>query len=229
MDSDFLKKNVLIGFFFSIVVLIATLLFSGFLKNFGLDKTTVFWLNRFSFWLCLVLIYVFVNQVEKQNFLLWNETELSFVEYLKSFVSIFIKVIIGALVIGLTLKFLGNNPKQGSKFIEILKLLKSNFPLLIFTCLTAGITEEFIFRGYLMPRLQFFFSNSLVPITISSVLFGLMHIGYGTIMQIIGPMFIGFVLAFHYQKFRNIKILIVFHFFWDFISIMAYTQNSQHY
>ena len=99
--------------------------------------------------------------------------------------------------------------------------MKNNYPLLIFTCLTAGITEELVFRGYLMPRLQLFFKNNYASIVISSLLFGLMHVGYGTIFQVVGSMMIGLVFAIHYQKFRNIKILIFCHFFWDFMSLIA--------
>jgi membrane protease YdiL (CAAX protease family) len=36
----------------------------------------------------------------------------------------------------------------------LVQVLKKNRLLLVFTCLTAGITEEIIFRGYLLPRLE---------------------------------------------------------------------------
>ena len=221
MDVNSQKTNVLIGMFFSMTVLLAVLLFSVLFRKLTTDNELVFWLGRLSIWVCLLFIYLFVSQIEKQKFLLWTEMPLNFTEYFKSFFRIIFAIIVGAIIIGLTLKFLGNDPKQGSKFVEIIQILKNSFPLLIFTCLTAGITEELIFRGYLMPRLQLFFNNNYASIIISSILFGLMHIGYGTIMQIIGPVFIGFVFAVHYQKYRNIKILIFCHFFWDFMSIMA--------
>ena len=221
MDENSQKTNVLIGMFFSMTVLLAALLFSVLFRKLTTDKELVFWLGRLSIWVCLLFIYLFVSQIEKQKFLLWTEIPLNFTEYFKSFFRIIFAIIVGAIIIGLTLKFLGNDPKQDSKFVEIIQILKNSFPLLVFTCLTAGITEELIFRGYLMPRLQLFFNNNYASIIISSVLFGLMHIGYGTIMQIIGPVFIGFVFAVHYQKYRNIKILIFCHFFWDFMSIMA--------
>ena len=221
MDENSQKTNVLIGMFFSMTVLLAVLLFSVLFRKLTTDNELVFWLGRLSIWVCLLFIYLFVSQIEKQKFLLWTEMPLNFTEYFKSFFRIIFAIIVGAIIIGLTLKFLGNDPKQGSKFVEIIQILKNSFPLLIFTCLTAGITEELIFRGYLMPRLQLFFNNNYASIIISSILFGLMHIGYGTIMQIIGPVFIGFVFAVHYQKYRNIKILIFCHFFWDFMSIMA--------
>ena len=201
MDENSQKTNVLIGMFFSMTVLLAVLLFSVLFRKLTTDNELVFWLGRLSIWVCLLFIYLFVSQIEKQKFLLWTEIPLNFTEYFKSFFRIIFAIIVGAIIIGLTLKFLGNDPKQDSKFVEIIQILKNSFPLLVFTCLTAGITEELIFRGYLMPRLQLFFNNNYASIIISSVLFGLMHIGYGTIMQIIGPVFIGFVFAVHYQKY----------------------------
>ncbi|MBC7643065.1 MAG: CPBP family intramembrane metalloprotease [Flavobacterium sp.] len=221
---DIQTNNIKIGIFFSITVLFSTLLFSSLLNKLNTDKESVFWLGRLLIWACLFLIYLFTNQIEKKRFLLWSEISMTYLEYLMSFLKIIGTIILGALTIGLTLKLLGSDSKQGIKFLEILKILKNNFVLLTFTCITAGVTEELIFRGYLMPRLQLFFNKNWVSIAISSVLFGLMHIGYGTLMQIVGPLFIGIVFAIHYQKYRNIKILIFCHFFWDFISLIINTQ-----
>ena len=164
---------------------------------------------------------LFANQIEKQKFLLWNEQKISIQEYIISFFRIFLAIIFGAILINLSLKFLGFPQAENPKLNEIVGVLKHNFLLLVFTCLTAGFTEELIFRGYLMPRLQLFFNNNYASIVISSLLFGLMHISYGTVFQVLGPIMIGLVFAIHYQKFRNIRILIFCHFFWDFMSLMV--------
>ncbi|MGH2565030.1 MAG: CPBP family glutamic-type intramembrane protease [Ginsengibacter sp.] len=39
-------------------------------------------------------------------------------------------------------------------------------------------------------------------------------------MNVVGPVFIGIVFAFYYWKWRNIKVVILCHFLWDFISLM---------
>lgn len=210
------KSTLLIGMFFSILLLLATLLFSPFFSKLKISRTEVFLASRVVIWLALLLIIIFCFKIEKQKMLLWAESKFSVVEYIKSFFRIIGSIMLGAIIIGLTLKAIGYKP-ESDKILEIIKLFKNNYLLLIFTCLTAGITEELIFRGYLMPRLQVFFNNNYMSITLSSLLFGLMHFGYGTIVQIIGPIFIGTVFAIHYQKYRNIKILIFCHFFWDFM------------
>jgi uncharacterized protein len=214
------RINAMIGIFFSILILLASMTFLPLLKNLNIDKESTFWIGRIAIWICLLLVFLYANQIENQKFLLWNEQQLSILEYVKSFFKIIASIIIGALLIRLLLYLLGGNVEENPKLKEIVAVLKTNYPLLIFTCLTAGITEELIFRGYLMPRLQLFFKNNYASIVISSLLFGLMHIGYGTIFQVLGPMMIGLVFAIHYKKFRNIKILIFCHFFWDLMSLM---------
>ncbi len=212
------KSTILIGIFFTILLLLATLLLSPFFSKLKISKTGVFLASRVLIWLVLLLVAVFCFKIEKQKMLLWVETKLSVGAYIKSFFMIIGSIIVGAIIIGLTLKATGYKT-ESDKLMEIIKVFKNNYLLLIFTCLTAGITEELIFRGYLMPRLKLFFNNNYMSIAISSLLFGLMHFGYGTLVQIIGPIFIGTVFAVHYQKYRNIKILIFCHFFWDFMML----------
>jgi hypothetical protein len=83
---------------------------------------------------------------------------------------------------------------------------------------TAGVTEELIFRVYLLQRLELLLKNSYLAIFISTVLFALLHISYGTISNVTGPFIIGLVFAIHYWKYRNIKFIIIFHFIWDLLT-----------
>jgi membrane protease YdiL (CAAX protease family) len=54
----------------------------------------------------------------------------------------------------------------------LVQVLKKIRLLLVFTCLTAGITEEIIFRGYLLPRLEIL-KNKNLSVIISSLFFDL--------------------------------------------------------
>lgn len=108
-----------------------------------------------------------------------------------------------------------------------MQFFKNNIPLILFTSITAGITEELLFRGYLIPRLEIIVKKTYLSILISSILFGLIHYSYDTLIQVIGPFSIGLVLALHYQKYRNIKILIICHFLWDLMSILIKTSQLQ--
>ena len=104
--------------------------------------------------------------------------------------------------------------------MQILTVFRHDTPLMLFTCVTAGIVEEFVFRGYLMPRLQLLFNRPYITVLVSSLLFGILHVGYGTVAQVVVPIFIGVVFAIHYYHFRNIKILIFCHFFWDIQALL---------
>ena len=65
-----------------------------------------------------------------------------------------------------------------------------------------SILEELIFRGYLMQGFSVFFKNRLLPLLITSIIFGLLHIlnpeiqkiGYGLLIYYVGTgMFFGIV------------------------------------
>ena len=125
----------------------------------------------------------------------------------------FWQIVIGILMLALCIFFIRN------QHLEIVKIMHAHKVLIVIVPVIAGVVEELIFRGYIQTRLQLFFKKAYMPIILSSVMFGIVHIGYGTIPQIIVPCFIGLVMAIHYYKYRNIKILIICHFLYDFIAL----------
>jgi len=220
LQSTTKRSTIIIGMILSFaLILFAVLFFSPLLKLTNISITNIFFLSRLFIWLSLILIYIYVVKVEKQNFLLWNDKKYSFIYYLVSILLIMLAMFVAMMLTSLIVKLFGFNTAS-NKLNEVAQILHDNKLLLVFTALTAGITEELIFRGYLLTRLQFLLKNKILAIIISAVLFGMVHISFGTIHQIIGPIFIGLIFAFHYQKYRNIKILIITHFLWDLITIM---------
>jgi membrane protease YdiL (CAAX protease family) len=105
---------------------------------------------------------------------------------------------------------------ESEKLNNLIAIFREHHLLLVFTALTAGITEELMFRAYLIPKLQILFKSAYAPPILSSVFFGFLHVGYGTALNVAGPMVIGLVFGFHYMKYRNIKILMIAHFLWDY-------------
>jgi membrane protease YdiL (CAAX protease family) len=105
------------------------------------------------------------------------------------------------------------------KVEQIRETFRNNPSFGIFTCVTAGVAEEFIFRGYMLPRLEFLLKNRFFSILVSTVIFGLLHFGYGTLLNMIGPFVIGAVFALHYSYFRSLKFLVFFHTFWDLLAV----------
>ena len=88
---------------------------------------------------------------------------------------------------------------------------------LFYCIISIGLAEEFIFRGLFLTRLKELNNNSILPIIVSSILFGLFHIFNGNIIQIIVTTFIGIILAFSKEKIKNCTLLslIIVHGLYD--------------
>ncbi|MEO5644212.1 MAG: CPBP family intramembrane glutamic endopeptidase [Bacteroidia bacterium] len=207
---------LLLVFLFSLTIFAGNALLS-FYKVKELNAT-VFFSSRILFWLPLLFIFIYARKAEGQKLLIWEEKKLLFWEYLVSAIAIFFALFIGLLIIIAVLLQFGLE-RESSKFLKMLVIFREN-PLLIFlTAATAGIVEELTFRGYMLPRMVNLFKSPALGIIFSSLLFGLLHFSYGTVIQVVGPFFIGFIFALYYYKFRNIKILIICHFLWDVMAI----------
>lgn len=217
------QKSTIIGGISILILLLFTSTFSTklFSKS-GLDYETTFITTRFIIWGILLLLFVYVRKIEKLPFLLWPEQKYSALFKLKEIGKTLLYVLLAMICVGLIIKILHVNI-ESAVMNKLAKLLKDNFLLLVFASVTAGVTEEFIFRGYLLSRLDFLFKNSKIAIIVSSLIFGLLHFSYGTLLQIIGPTVIGLIFAFQYQKNRNIQIVIICHFLWDLMALSAQT------
>jgi membrane protease YdiL (CAAX protease family) len=170
-----------------------------------------FFVSRMFFWAYFAAVYLYVVIREKQSLLLWPENEYTLGFYILSVILILLVVTIGVAIAAVILKSIGL--LKQSKAIPL--IIHMNTPVKLLGILTAGFLEEFIFRGYMIPRLQLFFKSHHLPIIISSVVFGLLHIGYGTVINVVGPVIIGLVFGYHYQQYRNIKMLIICHLLID--------------
>jgi len=213
---------ILAGIFLSVVlVLFVTLLFNPLLKLTDTNDSTIFFFSRLFYWICLIFIFIYSIKVEKQKLLIWTEKKYSIPHILILIIVTILIMIAGLVILILISKLFHYTGDQKSR--EIVQILHHNKLLLVFTSLTAGITEELICRGYILTRLQLFFKKAYMPIIISSLFFGIAHISYDSIPKIIGAFFIGLVFGYHYQKYRNIKILIVIHFIWDLTLLLIRT------
>lgn len=217
------KTTLIIGIILSVVLPFLAIYFSVLIKKVGIDNEIQFYISRFAIWISLLLLYLFALKIEKQPFLLWGETEYSIMSFAKAVFITFLKLFIAVFLTGLII-MLFKITEESTVLNKAMALFKKSYLLLFFTCVTAGITEELIFRGYLLPRLELALKNKKMAIVISSVLFGFLHFGYGTLLNVIGPIVIGLVFAIQYDQYRNIKILILCHFLWDLLLLMAKTR-----
>jgi uncharacterized protein len=217
--SIVLKGMILILSFIFALTLTGPILFPDYSGQKEMGQF-LFFVSRLLIWSSLVLTWYYTAKVEKLPFLFWPEKKYRFDFYLYSIAGMFMILFVLLGVMGILLKEMGFS-RESLRLNQIIQLFRSNKGLLIFTALTAGIVEELIFRGYLIPRLQLFFKNPHWAILLSSFFFGLLHFGYGNLFQVLGPFLIGLVFGYHYFNFRNINVLILCHFLWDLMTLFV--------
>ncbi|MEM4359396.1 MAG: type II CAAX endopeptidase family protein [Candidatus Bilamarchaeaceae archaeon] len=92
--------------------------------------------------------------------------------------------------------------------------------LLMLAVFGAPITEELFFRAALLQRLSPVF-GSAGAITLSAIAFGLSHVFYGSVTEIIGATVIGMVLAFIFIRTNSVVPPITVHFGFNLSTIVA--------
>ena len=215
------RPVILLGIFFAVCLFTFSLFSIKIFKLAGLtgiSEESSLVISRLLQWLCLLLLFIYVIKAEHQRLLLWRPKNTSAKFYIVSFFGLIVTIFIVVIVLkkietqyGLT--------EDSERLKTLLHIFRNNTPLFIFTVFTAAVIEELLFRGYLIPRLTIFFKNVYVPVIISSLLFGLVHIGFHNTSQMINTGFIGLITAIHFAKYRNIYILIIVHFAIDIIGV----------
>jgi len=92
----------------------------------------------------------------------------------------------------------------------------------IYLLVGVALTEEFIFRGYLLKNIKDICKNSIVPIIITSFLFGLFHIFNGNIVQVVTTSFIGAIFVICREKIKDCSLLslIIAHGLYDWLIVL---------
>jgi membrane protease YdiL (CAAX protease family) len=82
--------------------------------------------------------------------------------------------------------------------------------LVIVMFFIVGLVEELIFRAILQTRMEEFL-GSAGGILIASLLFGIMHSGYGTPYEMVYTFFVGILLGYIFHKTRSLPFVIMIH------------------
>lgn len=120
--------------------------------------------------------------------------------------------------------------KLDKNISSILPVTNKEKLVFVFVCLTAGICEEIIFRGYLLYILETFFPTlqQWSFLLISSLIFGIVHIYQGK-KYILSIGLLGLFLGCIYLAFGSILPVMIFHFIQDIsaIDIMTVRYNDE--
>ena len=87
---------------------------------------------------------------------------------------------------------------------------ESLLKLTIIMVFFVGLVEELIFRSILQTRLEQALSVK-EALLITSILFGLMHSGYGTFHEILYTGFVGLLMGFAFYKTRSLPFVVLLH------------------
>jgi membrane protease YdiL (CAAX protease family) len=82
----------------------------------------------------------------------------------------------------------------------------------------VGLVEEVIFRSILQNRLQIALGN-LSGLVITSILFGLMHTGYGGRSEVLYASFVGIFVGYLFYKTRSLPLVMMIH---GFINVFVF-------
>jgi membrane protease YdiL (CAAX protease family) len=86
------------------------------------------------------------------------------------------------------------------------KILSIPILYIIYLFTIRIFVEEWFFRGFLVKRIGIF---------LSAFLFSLAHIGYASIVEIVGAFILGLLLGYYFKKTNNIYPNIIAHILYD--------------
>jgi membrane protease YdiL (CAAX protease family) len=90
--------------------------------------------------------------------------------------------------------------------LSLWNILKLSVVMILF----VGLVEELIFRSVLQTRLEEFF-GMYSGLVMTSMLFGIMHSGYGTVYEMMFTGLAGVVIGYLFQKTRSLPLIALLH------------------
>ncbi|MFB1051957.1 CPBP family intramembrane glutamic endopeptidase [Paraliobacillus sp. JSM ZJ581] len=113
-------------------------------------------------------------------------------------------------------------------FSEILPVTNKEKKIWNYVSLTAGITEEIIYRGFLIFAIAYLFPNFSIWLIIifSSLLFGLAHTYQGFTTGFLSTTVFGLIFSALYIGIGSIFPLIFFHFLIDYVAKLGQLEEQ---
>lgn len=113
-----------------------------------------------------------------------------------------------------------------SSLVDIMPVTAREKKVWNYVSLTAGVTEEIIYRGFLLLALTYLFPTLSIwlIIVISSLLFGLAHTYQGFLTGVVRTTIVGVLFSIIYIGIGSILPLIVLHFLIDYMAKLGESQ-----
>lgn len=210
------KPNNIILFAGIILTLALLILFDTWFGHLQMAYYDKLFYSRFIYWGIMGILLFYSLKAERQP-LLWKEENNTIGFFLLSVLVLYVLTIMAAIISAIPALF--GEHENNAIMKKIITLITGHQAMIFFIALTAGVTEEVIFRGYLLTRLSQWLKNNAVAVIVSSLLFAALHYKYGSIRELIFTFLIGVLFSIYYIRYRNIKAIIVTHFLIDYINM----------
>ncbi len=158
----------------------------------------------------LLFPFGYLKLVDKEKNLI-KELGLVFQGLKKTFLNaliLFLALFFVSFILSTVFTFLNLNDLE--KVSEIALELKKSYLLLAYLLIFRIFAEEIFFRGFLVKK---------TGVIISSILFALAHIGYGSIIQVFGAFILGLILALNFKLNKSLIPNILAHMAYNAVII----------
>ena len=200
-----------------IIAIVFPLALSLLISNLSLNTNNKVLYSRFIYWAEVLFLWWYAKQCENQHLLIWKEKQSGAKFILKWVIVLYVLALVASAISAIP-SMLGYHESK-NVITQIARLVKNRPALIVFIALTAGVTEELIFRAYILTRLSLLIKNQYIPVVISAMLFAGLHYKYHSPREYIFAFLIGILMGLHYKKYGNIKPLIIVHFMVDLIGL----------
>ncbi|MBS1525209.1 MAG: CPBP family intramembrane metalloprotease, partial [Bacteroidetes bacterium] len=161
------------------IAVIAPLVLTELLRLTGLSYPDKLFYSRFLYWGDALFVTIYAYRAEKLKPLMWDEKKLGIGAFILSVFVLYLLAIGCSIISKIPSVFGWHEDYDAVK--KLAMAMKGNTFLMVFSAATAGFTEEFIFRGYILTRLSLMFRNDFLPILVSAFLFSALHYRYFSI------------------------------------------------
>lgn len=208
-ENKLSSSKTLIGLFLSLVFpLIYALFISPVFIKPMVDEPFLTLINFGVLWILALGMMLFTVKIEKSPLTTIGWKPLA---WKWAFIAIGLGILLSLLVPVLTLLLSTLIPPSTTGTVA---QVTSDFPwwILLLSVITAGVTEEILFRGYALERLITSTGNKWVSALISLVFFVVMHAAGWNVAHIIGVVIpLGMILTGLYLWRRNLPFLMIIH------------------
>lgn len=178
-------------------------------------STPLILIGEIGFWLTCVIIGYLVLKREKKNWSFFGLSKFKGSSILMGLLVVIIGFVVSAVSYNIQIALgLSSNSEAATLIFSMPIWLK------FLIVLRAGITEEFIYRGYLMGKLEEMSLHKFWVLMLPVILFTVVHLpgwGLGHLIIVL-PLSLTFGLVFLWK--RNLYINIIAHFLIDFIAVI---------